>query len=87
MKTMRGIQHKFKLKDDRITEPENYLGTGISNMVTANGCKCWSMSPEKYCKYAVLNVEPKLNEEGKKFPTKCKTPLKSRYHPELDLSQ
>ena len=48
MKTMKEIQHKFKLKDDKIAEPENYLGTGLSKMVTANGCKCWSMSPEKY---------------------------------------
>ena len=36
MKTMKGIQHKFKLKDDKIAELENYLGTGLSKMVTAN---------------------------------------------------
>ena len=81
MKKMKGIQHKFKLKDDKIAEPENYLVTGLSKMVTANGCKCWCMSPEKYCKAAVLNVEQKLNEEGKKLPTNCKTPLKNRYCP------
>ena len=79
MKTMKGIQHKFKLKDDKITEPENYLGTGLSNMVSANGRECWSMSPEKYCKAAVLNVEQKLNKESKILPIKCKTPLKSGY--------
>ena len=45
------------------------------------------MSPEKYCKAAVLNVEQKLNEEGKRLPTKCKTPLKRGYCPELDVSQ
>ena len=56
MKTMKGIQHKFKLKDDNIAGPENYLGNGLSKMVTANGRKCWSMLPEKYCKAAVLNV-------------------------------
>ena len=37
MKTMKGIEHKFKLKDDNIAELENYLGTGLSKMVTANG--------------------------------------------------
>ena len=42
-KTMKGIQHKFKLKDDNIVEPENYLRTGLSKMVTANGRKCWYM--------------------------------------------
>ena len=45
------------------------------------------MSLEKYCKAVVLNVEQKLNEEGKRLPTKCKTPLKSGYRPELDVSQ
>ena len=43
MKTMKGIQHKFKLKDDKIMEPENYLGTGLSKTVTVNGRECWSM--------------------------------------------
>ena len=35
MKTMKGIQHKFKLKDDKIAEPENCLGTELSNIMTA----------------------------------------------------
>ena len=87
MKTMKGIQHKFKLKDDKIAEPESYLGTGLSKMVTANGRECWSMSPQKYCKAAVLNVEQILNKEGKRLPTKCKMPLKIGYRPELDVSQ
>ena len=56
-------------------------------MMTANGRECWFMSPEKYCNAAVLNVEHKLNEEGKRLCTKCKTSLKSGYLPELDLSQ
>ena len=68
MKTMKGIQHKFKLKDDKIAEPENYLGTRLSKIVTANGRKCWSMSPENYRKATVLNVEQKLNEEGNRVP-------------------
>ena len=87
MKTVKGIQHTFKLKDDKIAEPENYLRTGLSKMMTENGRECWSMSPEKYCKAAVLNIEQNLNEEGKRLPTKFKTPLKSGYHPELDVSQ
>ena len=57
MKTMKGIQHKFKLKDYKIKEPDNYLGTGLSKMVTGNGRKCCSMSPYKYYKAVVINVE------------------------------
>ena len=36
-KTMKGIQHTFKLKDDKIVVPENYLRTRLSKMVTVNG--------------------------------------------------
>ena len=33
MTTMQGIQHKFKLKDDKI-EPHNmYLGAGLTKMI------------------------------------------------------
>ena len=45
MNTMKGIQHEIKLKDDKIVEPEDYLGTGLSRMMTVNGPGCWSMSP------------------------------------------
>jgi hypothetical protein len=43
MKTMNGIQRSFKLKDDKIEEPDTYLGAGLSKMTTANGTVCWSM--------------------------------------------
>ena len=36
-KTMKGIQHTFKLMDDKIVVPENYLRTRLSKMVTVNG--------------------------------------------------
>jgi hypothetical protein len=36
MKTMKGIQRSFKLKDDKIEEPDTYLGAGLSKMTTAN---------------------------------------------------
>ena len=87
MKTMKEIQHRFNLKDDKIAEPENYLVTGLSKMVTATGREYWSMSPENYCKASVLKDEQKLNKEGKRLPTNSKTPLKSGYCPKLDVSQ
>ena len=33
MKTMKVIQHTFKLKDDKINEPEDYLGATLEKMV------------------------------------------------------
>ena len=32
MSTMKGIQEKFKLKDDKIEEPDVYLGASLSKM-------------------------------------------------------
>ena len=70
MRTMKGVQSSFKLKDDKIEEPEDYLGAGLSKMITADGTECWSMSSEKYCRAAVVNVENKLSHEGKRLPSK-----------------
>ena len=64
MKTMKGIQRSFKLKDDKIEDPDTYLGAGLSKMTTANGTVCWSISSKAYCKAAVKNVEQKLSEDG-----------------------
>ena len=71
MRTIKGIQRSFKLKDDNIEEPETYLGARLSKMTAANGTKCWSMSSEAYCKAAVTNVETKLRNEERQLPSKC----------------
>ena len=77
MRAMKGIQRSFKLKDDKIEEPETYLGAGLSKMTTANGTKCWSMLSEAYCKAAVTNVKKKLRDEGRWLPSKCDTLMRS----------
>ena len=61
-KTMDGIKNTFKLKNDKIEEPENYLGADLLKMTTADGRVCWTMSSDKYCKATVANVEDKLEE-------------------------
>ena len=87
MKTMQGIKGTFKLKDDKIEEPTDYLGAGLSKMTMDDGTDCWTMSSEKYVKAAVANVEDRLAREGKRLPSKCGAPLTSGYKPELDVSQ
>ena len=85
-KTMDGIKNTFKLKNDKIKEPENYLGADLSKMTTTDGHVCWTMSSDQYFKAAVANVEDKLEKTNKQLPTKCGAPLTSRYKPELDTS-
>ena len=72
---MDGIKNTFKLKNDKIEEPENYLGANISKTTTADGRVCWTMSSYQYCKAAVANVEEKLEKSNKQLPIKCDTLL------------
>ena len=53
MKTMKGIQRTFKLKDDKIDEPEGYLGSTLEKIILLDGSEFWYMSSAKYVKAAV----------------------------------
>ena len=55
--TIKGIQSKFKLKGDKIEEPDMYLDTELSNITNVDGQECWYMSSDKYFTAAVTNVE------------------------------
>ena len=83
--TMMGIQATFKLKDDKIEKPENYLGAQIMQKVI-DGRECWAMTSEQYVKAAIANVEATLNETGQRLPSKATTPMQANYRPELDTS-
>ena len=86
MTTMKGLQGRFKLKDDKIEEPEVYLGASLSKMQNESGYECWAMSSDKYCAAAVANVSEVLEKKGLRLPSKCLTPLSNGYRPELDVS-
>ncbi|KAI2504499.1 hypothetical protein MHU86_9998 [Fragilaria crotonensis] len=83
--TLRGLQSVFKLKDDKIAEPDIYLGAQLGKM-EVDGHECWTMSAEKYVQASVRNVEESLAKKGLRLPTKCYTPLPPDYRPELDTS-
>ena len=57
--TLRGLQSVFKLKDDKIAEPDFYLGAKLGKM-EVNGHECWTMPAEKYVQASVRNVEESL---------------------------
>ena len=75
MKTMKGIQGTFKLKDDKIDEPEDYLGATLENIILSDGSEFWSMSSKKYVKAAVQNVKETLSKSEKRLIGLCVTPL------------
>ena len=57
--TLQGLQTTFKLKDDKIAEPDMYLGTQLEKM-DVEGHQCWTMSAEKYVLASINNVEEVL---------------------------
>ena len=82
---LKSIQVNFKLKDDKIEPPSDYLGAVLGQM-DIGGKTGWYLSSEKYVKSAVENIKQALQKGGQKLPSKCKTPLSSSYQPELDTS-
>ena len=85
-KTMDGIQRKFMLKDDKATEPDHYLGAVIGKMITASGTVAWTQSANTYIQELVKSVEGVLAIHGNKLLTKCLTPIKCGYRPEIDVT-
>ena len=84
-KVLQGIQAVFNFYDDKIVCPEVYLGAQLNTM-TVDGFDGWTMSSKKYIKAAIDNVEEVLAKTNQRLPTRCGTPLKSGYRPEMDTS-
>ena len=83
---MKLIQAKFKIKDDKMEAPDNYLGATITRMDNVDGDQCWAMSSDQYCAALVTNVEDELMKKGLKLPSKCVTPTSNGYRPEMDCT-
>ena len=83
----------FKMKPESIGDPDIYLGGKITKFELTEpneeGQYAWGMSPSKYIRAAMSNVEEYLakNYDGRTLPNKHATsPFKTGYRPELDLS-
>ena len=85
-RTMDGIKETFKLKDDKVSEPEIYLGAELSKLDNIDGDECWTASSDKYCQAAVKNVEDILLKQQQRLPSKCPSPIQNTYRPEIDVS-
>ena len=82
---MKDIQSTLKFKDDKVEEPEFYLGAKLQKK-DLNGRKVWTMSSTDYIKSAVENVEEQLKKKGDRLPTRAVTPMSQGYQPETDSS-
>ena len=77
MKIMKVIQRTFKLKDDKIDEPEDYLGATLEKIILSDGSEFWSMSSANYVKAAVNNFEKTLAKSKNRLTGRCVAPLQS----------
>jgi hypothetical protein len=80
-KSMKRVQEDFKLKDDKMEEPDVHLGAALTEMKLDNGKLCWTASPEQCAKAADANVEEDLAKSGKRLPSKCATPFSNDHAP------
>ena len=64
--TLTDLTTVFKLKDDKIEEPEMYLGAQLDKMIVGD-VECWTMSAEKYVTASVKNVEEALASRRRDF--------------------
>ena len=84
--TMEAIKTKFKLKGDKTEPPKSYLGASLSKMINEDNEECWAISSDPYCDALVTQIESVLEKKGIRLLSRCGTPLKNGYEPELDVT-
>jgi hypothetical protein len=81
------IGKHFKLKEESIGKPSQYLGGKLREVTLENGQNAWAFGSTQYVQAAVKNVEEYLEKRGEKLQARAPTPLSSDFHPEVDVSE
>ena len=82
-----GITAKFRLKEDSLRVPDQYLGSMIKIFTDCEGSESWAMSLDEYVRAAVNEVVEGLDKCGLKLKGKAFRPFDSNYCPELDVTE
>ena len=80
------LSEKYTLKAGSVKEPDVYLGADVKKFTIGTDQYAWGISPDTYVKSAIIEVERKLLEDGKKLANRVSTPMRSGYRPELDAT-
>ena len=78
-----------EVKGKYIGPPKIYLGGSTRQAKLENGVRAWALGSSQCFNLSVNNVEAYVsNQSGDwwKLPEKSETPLKTSYHPDLDVS-
>ena len=82
----------FGLKEESIGAPRIYLGGNVRKVQLETGVQCWAFGSSQYVQAAVDNVKRYLDDRHAKgdtryrMPAKAKTPMRTSYRPELDVT-
>ncbi|KAL7574019.1 hypothetical protein ACA910_015599 [Epithemia clementina (nom. ined.)] len=79
------IAQLYRLKD-KPGAPEIFLGADIKQWDLPDGKRCWAMSAGTYLKRALATVDKMLAEDNSKLAPTAKTPFRSGYRPEVDIT-
>ena len=80
------LSEQYTLKAGLVKEPDVYLGADVKKFTVGTDQYAWGISPDTYVKSAIIEVERKLLEDGKKLANRVSTPMRSGYRPELDAT-
>ena len=94
-KYMLMLQSSFKVREDTIKEPDQYLGADIGKVYFDDNTFAYTSSSESYIKNAIKNIKARMNDDGFRFNPKlssmeysARNPFSSNeYRPELDTSK
>ena len=82
-----GIAAQFRLKEDSLHAPGQYLGATVKIYTDQDGYECWAMSSDDYVKAAIAEVVEDLEKKGLKLKGKAFRLFESAYRPELHVME
>ena len=80
------IGEYFRLKEESIGNPSQYLRGKLRKFKLDNGSEAWDFGSKQYFEEALNNVVTYLEKRNSRLATKAPTPLSSGYRPEVDIS-
>ena len=86
IEALNAIDKYFPLKPSSIGPPRIYLGGKVSKDDLPNGVTAWAISASQYVQEAVRNVESHMTRNGLSLHKGTKSPMMSKYRPELDVT-
>ena len=79
------IGERFTFKDNKVEEPDSYLGAKLGTKLIG-GTRLWTMSSENYINAALKNVETLLQGTMWRLGSTARTPMTQDFVPKLDGS-